>query len=245
MKKGLIKKLIWLIILHILWKEYGTAAQTETSTLLYSQPKWNPEARFRFAATTRRSLGQVDLFVPLTQDNTSLFFLDLRFWRDTKNTTEGNYGLAYRKLCPSLGWVFGGYGFFDNRQTKHNNTFQQATFGIEALSELWDFRANTYVPFSKSQKLSSSQRRYTYRGHEEFTLSPKEVALKGVDVEIGRLVPGTDNLRFYVSGFHFERSGVRQINGGMARLMWTVNRYIDLEADYRYDNVRHSTPIFW
>ncbi len=228
--------------------EYARALPNKKEPLCSTGPKWNPETRFRAAASNHRSLAQIDLFAPLAQDDTSLVFLDLRFWRDTKSNTEGNYGLAYRKLNPSLGWIFGGYGFFDNRLTEHNNVFQQGTFGVEALSELWDFRLNAYAPLSKAKKIlhpSSKPEKIVFRGHEEYFTSHKEISLRGFDTEIGRLVPGTETVRFYVGGYHFQGSGTHKINGVRTRLTWSINDHIDVEADYQYDNVRHSAPFFW
>ncbi len=205
MKKVVFKKIIWFSVVPLIWTEYGYAgSSTECSPLPY-EPKWNAETRLRFAASSRRSLGQVDLFAPVVQDESSLFFLDIRFWRDTKSNTEGNYGLAYRKLYPTLGWIFGGYGFFDNRRTEHDHFFQQFTLGLEALSERWDYRTNLYLPLSKAKTISSGKhKKPVFRGHEEYFTAHKDIPLKGFYAEIGRLVPPTDNLRLYAGEYHFQ-----------------------------------------
>jgi hypothetical protein len=147
-----------------------------------------------------------------------------------------------------LGWIFGGYAFFDNRLTEYHNMFQQATLGLEALSELWDVRFNTYVPFSTSKKIphtSANPKRVIFRGNEEYITARKEIALKGFDGEVGRLIPGTTSVRFYVGGYHFQNKGARKINGVRTRLTWAITDHIDVEADYQYDNVRHSAPFLW
>jgi hypothetical protein len=212
------------------------------------KPKWSAEARFRAAASNKRSLGQVDLFMPVYQNDSSLLFIDFRFWRDTKQNTEGNYGLAYRKLASSLGWIFGGYGFFDNRQTKFGNSFQQITLGVEALSEIWDFRTNVYAPISKAQSIQgglSQPQKPTFRGYGEYISISEEVALKGIDVEVGCLIPYTENVRLYAGEYHFQGHKVPHVNGVRTRLEWRVNTYFYVETDYQYDRVRGSIPSIW
>jgi hypothetical protein len=207
-----------------------------------TERKWNNEARLRLMAGRQQSLGQVGLFAPLLQDASSLLFTDVRYFRSTKHNSEGNFGLAHRQIVHSLDWIFGGYGFFDNRWTEHHNQLQQGTLGLEALSVHYDLRANVYIPLSKSKKINSKTTKPTFRGHSEYFNKTKEFALRGLDYEIGRSVPNLDCLRLYVAGYNFQAKGVESINGIRTRFRLDINRYINIDGEYQYDNVRHSAP---
>ncbi len=248
MEKNVFKRKTCFLIIFVLCEECLNSNQILAEGHI-QEPKWSSEARFRAAASNKRSLGQVDLFMPISQNDSSLLFLDLRFWRDTKQNTEGNYGLAYRKLVSSLGWIFGGYGFFDNRLTKNNNSFQQITLGVEALSEIWDFRTNVYAPLSKAQaipgRLPSPQDSPKGLGNTRYIPAFEEVALKGIDVEVGCLIPYTENVRLYAGEYYFQGHKTSHIKGVRARLEWRVNTYFYVETDYQYDNTRRSIPSIW
>src|SRR5271156_5380778 len=58
------------------------------------------------------SFGDVDIFIPVWQDQTSVLFGDLRGTFSAQPTEEGNFGLGYRtQVSPE--WILGGYGYFD------------------------------------------------------------------------------------------------------------------------------------
>ena len=76
--------------------------------------------------------------------------------------------------------------------------FNQVTLGVEALSEIWDYRTNFYIPLSHSRILSphkTERKRIVYRGHTEYFTVKKEIPLRGIDFEIGRRVPCMESLR--------------------------------------------------
>src|SRR5690349_22050640 len=108
--------------------------------------KWSPYVELGGMGGTR-SWGDVDIFLPLWQDQTSLLFGDLRGTFTTQSSQEGNFGLGYRtQIDPE--WILGGYGYFDIQNSENDNLFYQATLGLEALSVDWDFRVNGYIPFN-------------------------------------------------------------------------------------------------
>src|SRR5215472_2257378 len=116
-------------------------AQTESSAPL----KWGPFLDLEGKAGTQRNLGTGDLFVPFAQDSTSMLFADIRGRFDDHSDDEGNFGLGVRHMLES-GWNLGVYGYYDRRHTELGSSFEQGTFGVEALSLDWDFRANLYQP---------------------------------------------------------------------------------------------------
>ncbi len=253
-EKHISKVGIWFFIIQFFFQEGIEAGDLKNKKIPScshtTNDKWTPEARLHLQASTLRFLGQAQLVTPLAQDDTSLLFMDLRIFRDSKRATEGNAGLAYRKIITSLGWIFGGYGFFDNRRSEHHHSFQQLTLGVEALSVSWDFRANIYVPLSSSRSISSHKEKNTkpvFRGHQEFVSHRRETPHKGIDIEVGRLIPYSDNLRLYIAGYHFRGHHTRKINGIRPRIEWQLTENFMIEAAYRYDNVRHGVPYvgFW
>ncbi|MBX9786443.1 MAG: inverse autotransporter beta domain-containing protein, partial [Alphaproteobacteria bacterium] len=239
---GVVRVVVYTSLAQFLLQDDVWATETAAPPCTFSERKWNNEGRLRLMAGRQQSLGQVGLFSPLLQDATSLLFTDIRFFRSTKHNSEGNFGLAHRQIVPSLEWIFGGYGFFDNRRTEHHKNFQQGTFGLEALSVYYDVRTNIYVPFSKSKKIHSKTTKPVFQGHSEYFNATKEFALRGFDYEIGRSVPHLDCLRLFVAGYNFQAHGVESINGVRARFRLDVNRYINVDGEYQYDNVRHSAP---
>ncbi|MBY0272086.1 MAG: inverse autotransporter beta domain-containing protein, partial [Alphaproteobacteria bacterium] len=241
-RDGIVRVVVYTSLAQFLLQDDIWATETAAPPCVLSERKWNNEGRLRLMAGRQQSLGQIGLFAPLLQDATSLLFADIRFFRSSKHNSEGNFGLAHRQIVPSLEWIFGGYGFFDNRRSEHHKNFQQGTFGVEALSVHYDVRANIYVPFSKSKKIHSKTTKPIFRGHSEYFNKTKEFALRGLDYEIGRSVPHLDCLRLYVAGYNFQANGVKSINGVRARFRLDVNRYINIDGEYQYDNVRHSAP---
>jgi hypothetical protein len=94
-----------------------------------------------------RSFGDVDIFLPLWQDQGSLLFGDLRGTFTAQPTEEGNFGLGYRtQISPE--WILGGYGYFDIANSANDNLFYQVTLGLELKSVDWDFRLNGYIPIN-------------------------------------------------------------------------------------------------
>ena len=83
--------------------------------------KWSPYIELGGMGGTR-SWGDVDIFIPFWQDQTSLLFGDLRGTFSTEPSQEGNFGLGYRtQISPE--WILGGYGYFDIKNSANDNLF--------------------------------------------------------------------------------------------------------------------------
>ena len=114
--------------------------------------RWGPSVELGGRISDGRSLGETSLFAPLWQNRDTLLFTDIRGMADDDSASEGNFGLGVRHMLES-GWNLGAYGYFDVRRSGLGNTFHQATFGVEALSEFLDLRANVYLPLGDREKV--------------------------------------------------------------------------------------------
>ena len=128
-----------------------------------SRDKWQPFVDFDGRLGTKRHVGEVDLFVPLAQDDRTLVFGDLRSRLDNSDNIEGNFGLGLRRMVGD-GWNLGGYGFYDRRHSEFGNDFNQVTLGVEALGTDFDVRANGYLPFGRRVKTVDSLNTATISG---------------------------------------------------------------------------------
>ncbi len=206
--------------------------------------KWQGYIEFMGKPGTARSIGQSDLFVPLVQDENDMTFFNLRGQLDDDDNDEFNLGLGHRHMFEE--WIIGGYGYYDRRFLESGNEFYQATFGLEALSETWDFRANGYIPESEWSSsgnegklveslsgISGGGRSVVRAGGQinvaidENMSEVFERSLPGLDLEVGVRLPvekftGLDLLedtRLYVSGYHFMGSGdFESVTGPRLRL---------------------------
>jgi hypothetical protein len=223
-----------------------------------AKPKWGSSIDFEAKPGTKRSLGEADLFVPLWQDPTTLFFGNLRARLDDDNGREGNIGLGLRRMMDA-GWNLGGYAYYDRRRTEHGNSFNQATFGAEALSvplswtEL-DLRGNVYVPFgdrADDAGTSGSSASIVNDTIQVSTFVNEERALRGFDAEVGFRVPlwpADDDkaLRIYAGGYYFDSGTTDAVAGPRLRTelamyrvpgLWDGAR-LTLGAEYQHDDER-------
>ena len=214
--------------------------------------KWGAHIDLEGKLGDDRDIGEVDLFIPLSQDDDTLLFGTLRGRIDNQDSEEGNFGLGMRQMM-SNGWNIGGYGYFDRRNTGFDNSFNQITLGAEALSETFDLRANVYVPFGDTTKSAAGAGSADFSGAGISVRPGQEKALKGFDAEIGWRAPvfdleGNKHLRLYAGGYHFYTSGVEDVTGPRARAelvfteikqLWSGSR-LSLNAEFQHDDPRGS-----
>jgi hypothetical protein len=187
------------------------------------EAKWQPWLEAGGMIGTNRSFGDVDMFIPIWQDQTSLLFGDLRGKFSSDPTQEGNFGLGYRtQLDPE--WIVGGYGFFDIQNSEHDNLFYQATLGLEAMSVDWDVRVNGYIPLNAGgQTIDSQSGHLKISGNSIGITHAEEKPLYGFDGEVGWRVPifpadGDMDLRAFLGGYYFANSDVDTVAGPRGRL---------------------------
>ncbi|MFO1058134.1 MAG: inverse autotransporter beta domain-containing protein [Dongiaceae bacterium] len=187
------------------------------------EAKWQPWIEVGGAVGSDHSFGDVDMFIPVWQDQTSLLFGDLRGTFTTSPTQEGNFGLGYRTQIDP-GWILGGYGFIDIQNSENDNLFYQGSVGAELLSVDWDLRLNGYFPFNSGGKSTGSN-----NGHLEISgtnigiTHDMEKPLFGFDGEVGWRLPifpaeGDLDVRAFVGGYYFANSDVETVAGPRGRL---------------------------
>jgi Inverse autotransporter, beta-domain len=187
--------------------------------------KWSPYVEAGGMVGTH-SFGDVDIFIPVWQDQTSILFGDLRGTFSAQPTEEGNFGLGYRtQVSPE--WILGGYGYFDIANSPNNNLFYQITLGVELKSVDWDFRLNGYIPINPDgdsiSNNSNPHIKISGTTIQMTTESRDEKALYGFDGEVGWRVPvfpadGDFDIRVYAGGYYFTNGDVDTIAGPRGRI---------------------------
>lgn len=218
--------------------------------------KWQPWYDIGgFYNSDDASRGEVTLFLPITQGHSSLTFFEARGKFYEEDAQEGNFAIGYRQML-SNGFNFGAWIGVDGRSTEIDNSFWQLSGGLEMLSHNFDARLNFYGPVTSPQ--AAGQLGFTQvilQGNNIFMRGGEEVALYGIDGEIGarlplevmNLNPEKYELRVYGGAFYFDHEDAyEEIAGGKARLELRINDIISsmpgsrltAEYEFSYDDVR-------
>ncbi|WP_137918182.1 inverse autotransporter beta domain-containing protein [Hydrogenophaga sp. 2FB] len=217
-------------------------------------PKWGAHIDLEAKPGNKRSLGEMDLFVPLAQGPNTLFFGNLRGRIAEGNSHEGNVGLGVRRMLDS-GWNLGAFVHLDRRRTPSGSRFKQTTLGLEALGRDWDLRANVYNPQgNRVRDLASGPATATLSGTTVQVTSSmlQERALPGHDLEAGWRVPvfGADDhrqWRLYLGSYRFSDS-LAKVSGVRVRAEYAVaelpqlwrGAQMTLGAELQHDAARGS-----
>lgn len=211
--------------------------------------KWLPQIDLNIKYGNKRSIGRIGALAPIKQTNDKLAFVDFRFMADTREDQEGNFGLGQRWLNSKMEYIVGAYGYFDRRFSNLGNKYNQLTFGAEYLSLSWDYRANVYIPENKVFKKQTTHTEVTRSSLGDAQIIEvidykhiqKEVPLRGIDVELGRSMPGLPSLRLYTGAYYYQgRSGVSSIQGYQLRSNYNLNDYVSLQGEAKRDNIRKT-----
>ncbi|MCA9213380.1 MAG: right-handed parallel beta-helix repeat-containing protein [Planctomycetales bacterium] len=222
---------------------------------IYDAPQSAPLFRSYFESAGRigneQSMVQGDLFLTTLQTDTSLLYVDLRTNYVDSDKYEGNFGLGWRGIVDDS-YIFGMYGYFDRTRSALENYFSQGTFGMEFMSNEWDFRANGYFPQTGGERSGTSIA--VFNGTNFIVSTPFEYAYYGTDLEIGKLLASTTDggveLRAFLTGYYFDRDipAFEEIAGGRVRfemrmydLDWLgPGSRVMLGAQYQYDDYNES-----
>jgi hypothetical protein len=199
------------------------SSENASATQGNTTKKWLPQVELETKlGTSGRKLIVPKIMTPIWQDEDSLLFSDVRFKADNQDSQEFNLGIGYREMVDD-NWIIGGYGFFDRLKSDYENTYSQATFGLEALSENNDLRINAYIPEGTENAVPGSGS-LVISGSQLSINGGFERALPGFDAEIGRKLPfDFADVRAYAGGFSFKADGYEDIAGPRGRLEITLN----------------------
>lgn len=180
-----------------------------------AEEKWVGHHAYQWTGGENRSFGRLSWFNPILQSKDSLLFANVLAQYDDHDSRGLNLGLGYRRLYD--GWIIGGWGYADWYKKPSGNDFIQFNFGVEALSDKWDYRFNAYIPANNAERLRD-------RDFVETTASTiavrlgEERALSGADIEVGYRVPLFDETRIYFGGFHYDASDFDGLTGPKFRI---------------------------
>lgn len=173
-------------------------------------PKWLPYVDIGGGAGSGFAIGRANAFVPVWQDLDSLLFV--RFGAATtsryNSNNDFNIGAGYRTKIDSE-WILGAFAGFDSTQTNYDHTFNQVSFGVEAMSADWDIRANAYLAKKTNRTIADKFQLYIHDTTIAI-LQGQEAALSGFDGEIGYRVFNTDNtdVRVFAGAYTFHHADV-------------------------------------
>lgn len=207
------------------------------------QPRFN-----LWGVTGDRTLAKTQLMMPLNGDNNSvLYAIGEGDYVKNDSSWVAGAGFGYRQIVD--GKIFGGYAIADYLNTPQNG-FVVLNPGLEVLgfNEVWDFKANGYIPLDNRKKLGKEgwaeddfgNANYTrITGHSvfDYKMQEYEESGKGFDIEVGRVVPYFTDAKIYLGGYHFDTKNSGSINGVESRFVYDVNKYTAIELENHYDNL--------
>ncbi len=193
----------------------------------------------------------VQLFPFYIQDE-SMFFGDVRVFPTNYLTVGGNAGFGYRYYSEGLNRVFGISGWYDADNTR-SVFLQQLGLSLETYAGPFDLRSNFYLPVGQTTRQSGLS---LVPGTTQFQgdnlaydqLRSYVVAMRGLDAEIGRLLPGEfcdeHGIRAYGGGYYYNNSQGDQITGASARIQANLIAGLDTQLQVTYDNFFKSRIFF-
>lgn len=194
-----------------------------------------------------------EFWVPITQNENSVLYGDMRLMSDDQDNREGNLGLGYRQFtrAPFLdAGVVGVHAWIDRRRTERGSIFHQVTIGGEWLGENVDILANGYVPLSDGKQYTvpnANPSGPTLAGTGIFVDTSGTILEEpqhGFDIEFGWQVPflkeNTDSIRVYGGGYYFNSGNTEDVLGWRARVAADITSDIQIGARFQHDDERGS-----
>lgn len=200
-------------------------------------------------------LSSFDLFFPVLEDANSdwLIFADARLLLDDQNNNLGsNLGLGARRYLPGWNHTLGGYVYHDTRDTGLAS-FQQISGGFEILGDLFETRANWYVPTGQTQTQwgESLVPGGTWRFVDHYLYSGAitryyQTALLGADLETGvRVYTGYQtDLRAFGGCYFFQAQNSDAAWGWKSRLESRISDMVALNLSVQHDDIFQTTVNF-
>lgn len=176
----------------------------------------------------------LEAFYNLAQEQKWAPFVDLRGHVFDNGRWAANAGLGVRYIdCVT----YGANLYYDFRDS-HLHSYHQVGFGVEVLSNQWDFRANGYFPVGNKKSRGYDPKFKEFQGHHLILTDLRERALTGGNAELGYHFKRCNWFDIYAAaGPYGFTSKHKAAVGGEARLVAQVNDYLTFQVNGSYDTV--------
>lgn len=224
------------------------------SSDLFSKPltnadnPWEGKARPGFMVGDGENANDytLDLLMPMWGNQKALFFFNPTFRYDDNDGNEENLGLGYRRYIWNNKVIAGLNLYWDTMRSENDFRYEQIGFGVEALSDVVDFRANYYRPYGTVKERISALDVYAF-GHTHLLVHDGfEEALEGLDAEIGILVPvisDTIETRIFGGGYLYGSDLNDPVEGWKVRAEIRPMQILNLNIEMKSDDVSSATFI--
>lgn len=165
---------------------YALATASAAPLPLYAAD-WRPSVEIDGTWRSGNSSASGGFFLPILLDSGNALFIDTQGAFIEGGVQRGSIGAGYR-MRASDDWVVGVYGYYDYLNSAYDNSFNQLSFGVEALGPVFETRANIYLPLGDDHTLAGMGRGEVSGGKLMFR-EGMERARRGGDVEAGVRVP--------------------------------------------------------
>jgi len=193
---------------------------------------------------------QGDLLIPLVADFNRVLYTGLEGQYSTdQNTSLLGLGFGYRTIAKEEK-ILGGYLFVSRNLTPAKHALWVLNPGFERLGEIWDFRANAYLPVGKTNWITregyaadlDDYEYIIFRQHQELDRWEKKTEQAGIggDFELGHHFRELRGLSIYAGPYYYHFDHTDNIAGGEARLQYDVNDFISLASSSASGICRNS-----
>lgn len=201
--------------------------------------------------------GEIQGMIPIISDINNNFYGELegRVNHNSSYQWWAGGGLGYRTVINDR--ILGSYLLADYNHTPERKSFWTGDLGLESFGELWDFRANGYMPLAtKEQDLRTDTAfNFGFGAYQHFGTDAQtahyyydhmfthlEEVGTGIDVEVGRSLP-IRGLKIHTGAYYFNYKNFGGLKGIDGRLTYKINDNFTLEAKDSYDNNFHNTAL--
>ena len=212
---------------------------------------------FRAGVWTGPGIGRTDTIVPLEIMpygfiNNAMVFGSIRGFRSSSDGWALNAGGGIRYYSEKWDRIIGANVFYDYDNSS-GALFRQTGFGLELLGDMWDMRANAYIPHGSTDQLLTTE---LVAGSQRFVdhrllydnLQTFGNALRGVDWELGVPVPGRlprrHDLKLFGGWYHYDGTTTDAFTGWKARAQANVVQNLTVQLDVANDKVFDTTVVF-
>ncbi len=196
-----------------------------------------------FYKAGKRHIGRLSMLLPIKQRSNQLLFVNAILMHDNKSVSEGNLGIGYRLLYKNQ--IFGSYLYYDIRRTINRNLVNQLTIGFEYIRELFEFRANGYLPIFKRKFVLNKNVLNNALTHDNANIylessvtTTVERVFHGVDSEIG-ITSKRIKTNIFAGGYLFKADSIAML-GVQARVEYKPLDWFILSGEVKRDKIRKT-----